>query len=335
MDNIKDSASIDIKCRACGTIKSQLTICGHWKNVVCNKCTGHGIHRSKGEDQIAEFLVSHGIEYESNISFVGRSEVDIYIKSHNLAIEYDGILWHSVGTTYPNNAVSEKIIRARRINKQKKLSERGIHLVTIFENEWNLKRDIVKSILLAKLSIFERKIFARKCSVRAVSVAEQRDFLEENHLQGYAPGSISLGLFHNGLLIALASFSKRSIGRGCRNDNMELIRFCVKKYTSAVGGLSKLISHAKTIVNVPIISYCDKRYSNGRGYISAGFKLLRETPPNYFYTKNCILLESRHKYQKHKLVAFNSYTTSKTESQIMYEAKYRKIYDCGNMVFII
>ena len=129
------------------------------------------------------------------------------------------------------------------------------------------------------------------------------------------------------------SFSRRKLGKNNTN-NIELVRFACKTYTNVVGGFSKLIKYAENQLNENIICYCDKRYSLGNVYIKTGFKLQSESPPNYFYTKDCINLESRIKYQKHKLTSMHSYDSKLTESQIMYNNNYRKIYDCGNYVFI-
>jgi hypothetical protein len=57
--------------------------------------------------------------------------------------------------------------------------------------------------------------------------------------------------------------------------------------------------------------------------------------PNYFYiAKNQVRLESRNKYQKHKLVALlEDYDANLTESQNMFNNSYRRLWDCGNVVF--
>ena len=40
-----------------------------------------------------------------------------------------------------------------------------------------------------------RKIRASKCEIREVPTAEQRAFLNKNHVQGYTPCSLCLGLY--------------------------------------------------------------------------------------------------------------------------------------------
>jgi hypothetical protein len=119
-------------------------------------------------------------------------------------------------------------------------------------------------------------------------------------------------------------FGKRKLTRG--KCEYELIRFCNKLNTSVIGGASKILKNS----NVDnFISYCDLRYSNGNLYKSLGMDLLRTTTPNYYYVKH-LTLYHRMNFQKHK-ISFDSDT--RTEREIMYSNGYRRIYDCGNLVF--
>lgn len=85
-----------------------------------------------------------------------------------------------------------------------------------------------------------------------------------------------------------------------------------------------------------IVSYANRRWSTGNLYRQLGFKLTHVSKPNYFYFKlNERILESRVKYQKHKLSKIlEKFDLGKTETENMYENGYRKIYDSGNLVFV-
>lgn len=84
-----------------------------------------------------------------------------------------------------------------------------------------------------------------------------------------------------------------------------------------------------------IITYADKRYSNGDVYKKNGFNELKDSKPNYFYFKpNTYELKSRVHFQKHKLkLLLDNFDENLTETQNMFNNGYRKIYDCGNKVF--
>jgi hypothetical protein len=120
-----------------------------------------------------------------------------------------------------------------------------------------------------------------------------------------------------------------------KNYDYEIARFCNKLNTSVIGGFSKLFNYfVKNYEFSNIITYADKRISNGGLYQNNGFTLLRESEPNYFYTKDYKLLESRNKYQKHKLKELlPNYNSELTEWENMQLHGYDRIWDCGNYVF--
>ena len=69
---------------------------------------------------------------------------------------------------------------------------------------------------------------------------------------------------------------------------------------------------------------------------SKGARLLRESNPNYKYFKpKERVLESRNKYQKHKLKnVLDNFDSSLSEYQNMLNNGYLRIWDCGNKVYI-
>lgn len=331
LTHIQQQKRVRLKCRVCNYEKLQLFTCGYWQDICCNKCTGYGINRSKAEDDITEFIQSNNINVETNIRTFGNFEVDIFIPEKRVAVEYNGVLWHSYGTKFPNNQHFEAVNKSKDIKKKLELQKHDINLLTIFENEWLFKTDIVKSIILSKLGIYSTITHGRKCEIRLLTKQEKSSFYNLNHIQGNCQSFYDIGLIYNNEIISALSFSRRKISK---QSKVELVRFCNKLNNTVVGGFSKLFKHATNYLKCDIISYCDLRYSNGDLYLKNNFKLIRRSVPNYFYTKDCIKLEGRLNFQKHKLVKFKSFQKDKTETEIMYEEGYRKIYDCGNLVFL-
>ena len=119
----------------------------------------------------------------------------------------------------------------------------------------------------------------------------------------------------------------------------ELIRFCNKSGFSVIGGASKLFNYFIKNYNTKspksIITYANRRFSNGKIYETLGFKFLRKTEPNYFYfKKNTLTLLSRNQFQKHKLKdKLSLFDYNLSESENMFNNDYRRIYDCGNLVY--
>ena len=99
-----------------------------------------------------------------------------------------------------------------------------------------------------------------------------------------------------------------------------------------IGGLSKLLNYfIKKYNPQKIISYADMRYTDCKSnlYKSIGFKLIKSTKPNYFYTNNYKNKLHRFNFTKQKLVKMG-HDKNKTEWQIMQELGYDRIWDCGH-----
>lgn len=291
----------------------------------CTKCNPIKDGVSISEKEISNFIKSLGINIIVNDrNLIQPLELDIVIPEKNIVIEYNGIYWHS-----------EKYINKNyHLNKTELCNNIGYRLVHIFEDEWLYKKEIVKSRLKNMLGLTENKIFARKCEIKEVSSKEKTIFLDENHIQGKVGSKINLGLYYNDELVSLMTFSNKREVLGGENENnhYELIRFCNKLNTNVIGGASKLLKHFISNYNPKeIISYADRRWSDGNLYETLGFTYLNVSPPNYFYVKNG-RRENRIKYQKHKLVE-QGFDKDKSEREIMEERGFDRIYDCGTISY--
>ena len=290
---------------------------------------------SQSEYEIIKFLEN----YESNIihndTNLIKKELDVLIPN-KFAIEYDGMMYHSYGKSkYAMFNNFEKEYRKRHMIKTDLCEEHGVQLFHIFENEWidPIKQKIWKSVLLSKLGKTTR-IFARKCLIKEVSNKDSFAFLNNNHLQGGINSNINYGLYYNDELVSLMTFGK---SRMSKKYQYELLRFCSKLNTTVVGGASKLLKHfEREIKPKSLVSYANRRWSTGNLYDKIGFTFSHNSLPNYFYFKNnSNILESRNKYQKHKLSKILPiFDNTLTETMNMYNNDYRKIYDAGNKIYI-
>ena len=201
-------------------------------------------------------------------------EADMYIPEKKLAIEFDGLYWHS-------DEVLSK--RCYHLMKTEACEKQGIQLVHIFENEWMCCREIVKSRLRDLLGVHDRTVYARKCEVREVDSKASKQFQDDNHIQGTVNASVRLGLYYDDKLVSLMTFGK------CRFDKKhewELLRFCSKCGYHIPGAASKLLKHfEKAYKPKSLVSYADRRWSQGKLYRALGFKLDHVSPPNYWYFK--------------------------------------------------
>lgn len=300
-------------------------------STVIDYCIKHGFtirqrtNYSVVEIDIMKFLDSLNVSYEQgNWQAIGK-ELDIYIPSSKLAIEVNGLYWHSF---HPNSNKLEN--KTRHIEKTQTATANGIELIHITDFEWNNKSDIIKSILMSKLGK-NKRIFARNCEIQKISSAEEKAFINQFHIQGYIPSKLSIGLFYQNELVSVMSIGKC---RFSKDAECELLRYCTKSGITIVGGGSKLIKEIKKYCS-SIITYCDLSKSTGNGYTAIGFQFVKDTGPGYFWTDGNIVI-SRFKAQRAQLKKWlPTYNENLSEAENMFNAKYRRFYDCGNRVFIL
>lgn len=236
----------------------------------CPKCSCSGI--SKLEKEVVEYLTELQVVVEENKrDLPGISEIDIYVPSHNLAIEFNGLYWHSEANGKGRNY---------HFQKYKACKQQHIQLIQIWEDEWIAKQEIVQSMLAHKLGMSDKeKIYARKTVVKQINQQQSFLFLEKYHIQGYGKGFLHYGLFdkQNGELVAVSVFKHRS------NGDAELVRYATNQ--NVVGGMSKLIkafqrNNSKYRV---LVTFADHQVSDGGLYEKLGFEQSKVLKPDYKY----------------------------------------------------
>ena len=313
----KSNEKVTITCLECGRdfdIEANSFLSGK------HGCPYHNCNASTKEKEISEFLTSIGVENITNDRKVlDGHELDIYVPKCNVAVEFDGIFWHN------------ELYKGERyhLDKTNKCNEKGIRLIHIFEDEWIYKKEIWKSMLRNIFGKTENRIFARKCEIREVDSQTACLFLEDNHIQGKCGSSIRYGLYYNDELVSLMTFGKTRHFIGNGSHEYELLRFCNKLNTNVVGGASKLFKHFVD-TNKPnnIVSYADRRWSNGRLYDVLGFTLYNVSDPNYYYV---IDNKRRNRFNFRKSVLVEKYEcpNDMSEREFCKSKGWWRIYDCG------
>lgn len=292
------------------------------KKSTCPKCTNK---ISKAEQEINDFIKDFLETTQSNRTLLKNLELDIIIPSKNIAIEYNGLYYHSEKYKKQDSL----------INKTTLAKDKDYNLIHVFEDEWIYKKDIVKSRLKNILGLTDRKIYARNCTIKEVLPKTANTFLEENHIQGKLNSKIKLGLYYNEELVSLMTFGglRKNLNQVNTEGSFELLRFCNKLNTSVIGGASKLLSHFEKYQKPKqLTSYADRRWSTGDLYIKLEFEFVHLSKPNYFYIKGQYRI-NRFNFRKDILVK-EGFDKNKTEKEIMKERGFLRIYDCGALKFI-
>lgn len=271
---------------------------------------------------------------ENDKTILNGKELDIYIPSRKFAIECNGLYWHG--------EVGGNKNKRYHIDKLTECESSGIRLFHILEDEWETKKEIVQSKIDRLLMVGDiQKIYARKCKIREITSSEKRIFLSSNHIQGNDNSGICLGLWLTGKLVAVMTFSTKRAFINYKNRDSkgeyELSRYAALKDCSVIGGAGKLMSHfIKNYNPSKIISYADRRWSNGNLYEKLGFKKMNAGTPNYWYFGKGNDYKRLHRFgfAKHtlekKLANFDS---TLTEWENMQNHGWDRIWDCGSIKF--
>lgn len=283
--------------------------------------------QSQYEDEIVEIIksINNNIEIiRSDRHLLDGFEIDIYLPTKKIAIEFNDTYWHS--SIHKDKDYHQ--------NKTIKAFSKCIHLIHIFEYEWKDpdKKRLIIQYLKDLLDNNKQICYARNCTVKEIDNITERDFEENYHLQGYAPSKLALGLYSNNELISVMSFGTP---RFDKNYDWELIRYCVKSGYAVTGGKEKLFKYfVSNNKNISILTYVDISKFTGMSYFNLGFTKTEnwKTQPGYVWVNpdnNKVL--SRYRTQKSKLVDAGLGKNEETEDEIMTGMGYYKVYDSGNL----
>lgn len=286
---------------------------------------------SREELKICSYLDSLSVDYITNDwCILGNKEIDIFIPSNKIGIEVNGLYWHSYNPYCTHtNQIEDK---NRHRDKTTCAENKGVDLIQFTDFEIKNKLDIVKSILKIRLGL-SSKIYARECEIRLVPKQEEKDFLSINHIQGFRGSSTAIGLYYKTELVMIMTFGSP---RYSKIADIELIRMATKLNIIVVGGANRLFEYAKTLFSgKKIVSYCDRSKFTGKMYDRLGFTANKLVEPGYFWTDGTAII-SRHKCQHKSLEKWlTSYDPTKSESENLFSAKYRRYWDCGQQSWII
>jgi hypothetical protein len=314
------------QCTKCNSITEVYLSNGYLPSCQCSDYKGYSLI----EDEIINFLKQNGINnilLNRRDIIPNRLEIDIFLPDYNLAIEVNGVYWHS-------EAMGK--YKDYHLYKTEKCLEKNIELIHILDYEWLFKKNIICSIILNKLILNQNKIYARKCVLKEIIDTKQlKMFLNENHIQGYTHSSINLGLFLGDDLVSVMTFSKNRFKK--QSNEYEMVRFCNKLNHNIIGGASKLFKFFLKNYNndnFNIISFADRRFFNGNLYLNLDFIFDKYTDPSYIYWKDNKILH-RMSCQKHKLSKLLPlFDNNQTEYENMKNNGWKRIWDCGNIKFI-
>ena len=328
LENSLSDTVFKLHCVACNSnfnFTKQYLQPSKFKLELCPTCYPRKKPTSEKENAVYTFVKSIcPSAVQSYRSKYHGKEIDIFVPELNIGIEFNGLYWHSEDVLESNNRS-----KISDLEKMRWANENNIRLIQIFEDEWDLHQDIVKSRLSSILRGTLPKIFARKCQVKKISGHSAAVFCDTNHIMGAGRSNACYGLFLDGQLVSVMTFSKSNLSR--KISSWELNRFCSLMNHQIVGGASKLFAaFLREVSPLSVISYSDNRWSSGGVYSALGFEKLTDGTPNYWYVK------PNHPARIHRFTLRKpaNFQSDMTERELRASEGYFRIWDCGSSKWV-
>lgn len=252
-------------------------------------------------------LLPHKTIVKNDRTILKGRELDIYIPSKKLAIEFNGLYWH---------ASNKKDDPFYHINKSIEAERVGVRLISIMSDEWELKKPIVQDILRKAVGVTE-SIDRSQCEVLEISFREGEAFLQNNTLDPILGSEKFFGIRFDNETMAVASFSRT-------DNNWIMTNYCERKgfiIKEGVNLILKFFNKKYNKAKLPVTTTCDRRYFKGVEFLEAGFVETTPTGPNFTITNNF-----------KKRITFKE---SKRLKEADLEKKgFFKVYDCGKRRFV-
>lgn len=317
--NVKDRNRFPFLCLKCGN-----KFLDHLDNgniPLCPVCTKT---QTKPERVITKFLKEKSIRFETgNRKILKSLEIDIYVPDRKIAIEVNGIYYHTYENLIKLRNLSPK--QAKNYHRLKWIlaTEKGIRIIQFWDSEIINKKDIVFSIIGSALGL-NKKIYAKNCKIEKIGEKQAYEFFIENHIYNQPVLAKNYALVFNGEILQVISIGKARFGL----DGYEIYRIATKNGFNVIGGTGKLIKYVlKDLAIKKLYSYVDLRLFTGKSLEKLGFKRIKITKPDYYYTKDYINLVQREWFMKSK--------TGISEKLFAEKNGYKKIYGVGNALYLL
>lgn len=286
-------------CKTCETV-----FCGKINNGKiprCPTCWPITVGTSLGEQELFT-RINVDEKYKSDKTILKTKELDIYLPTQKVAIEFNGLYWHSEKQGKDENY---------HLTKSLQCEEKGIKLIHIFEDEWTNSPDLVLSKINRITGIHEIRLQADATNVIEVSMEEKTKFLKNNNLFGDDCSEFSIGLEFNNELVFLTTFKERY------DSVWDCCTVCEKNGTTVDTGFDTVMKEFIALKNPKkIIMSVDRRFPDTEFLGDFGFELKAVKPPE------------AHIVDLNKMIRYSDGQYIESD-----ESQYSKIWDCGNFLF--
>jgi hypothetical protein len=301
------------RCKLCGLEQRKSLL-----QALTNRCDSCSPNMSIGQNEMVRWLQDLGEEVVTcDRSIIKPYELDIVLPRVKLAIEYNGLYFHSM-------EFKDKDYHRLKLDLAKR---EGYRLIHVFEDEWRDRSDVVKSVVMHAIGRSIERIDARKCELVKLDAMTRKLFFDSNHMDGDARAKWAWGLTFENRLVACLSLRKPLHKK--HGSKMEVCRYATVANANVRGGLGKLMgiaeSHCRDLGLKSIMTYVDTRFGKGGGYESVGFVLVGSTSNRFWWT------DGKERIDRFKIRADKQ--AGMTEQQVAESFGVTKIWGCPNLIY--
>lgn len=274
-------------------------------------------------DYLSNFIPSDDIVRHDSSVIPGGYEIDIYIPSRRVGIEFNVIRWSS-----------EQFGKGRfyHYDKMERCREKGIRLIQIFEDEYNDRKEVVMSKLLHILGLDYdlQRIPARKCIISEIDKSVARWFLDNNHVEGYTNCTVALGCQYSSVIIGVMTFWDTG-----REGEWVMSRFATDNSLLCQGVGGRMFRYfTENYGPESVKCLVDRRWTfnaDDNLMTRMGFAFDVEVPPDYMYVTDENPDRRISKFDLRKKELHRKYDLSMllTETQVAKALGLSKVWDCG------
>lgn len=205
------------------------------RDLKCPYCNGGSLFEKEVKQFISKYV---GVEGRNKKILDNHYELDIVIPSKKLAVECNGLYWHS---SAQNKDCSY------HLSKTNECEDKGYNLIHIFEDEWLYRKSAVMNVIKSSLNLNTIHVNHNDCKVSKLGLNRAERFVKK-----YA-----LTLDYRNKTNYSITYKNRLIGVVTTSDNTITAITIMKGIT--INGLEKLITdnfrnyyykHDKRFINV-------------------------------------------------------------------------------------
>jgi very-short-patch-repair endonuclease len=313
-----------------GTIAAELGVSASGLNKYFHK---HQIdiqhhYTSQIEKQLSDHFANIGVRVVTrDRSIIAPRELDLVFPDFQLAIEINGGYYHS-----------EQFQKNPKYHLEKTLAAGSAGYELWHFWDWELMQAPEKIIHKIQHRLgMDQRIYARTLNIVQITAAKKKEFFSQYHLQSDCVSSVNLALTDDqGQILMAASFGT---SRFTKKYQWELLRLCSRGGVTVVGGASRLITYFVNQYLLPgqtVVSYCNRRWSQGAVYERSGFTPAGQSPPSYVYVHRGKFAGTRYQFQKHRLKdLLKNFQSEISEADNMEQNEYYRAWDCGQLIYTL